>query len=291
MKIVDELKARKLIDCTIAKAGKGAKVFVEFLEEFWDYTSSPYVKDRLATKDDSIHKRHCYEMLRRVESFYVPYFKDKPLYSINKQDLKDFKIFLAGPREKPEGYKGHFAEKLSASYRTKILVAAKTALKWAFNEGLINTDPSAGIKKITGEAKKRGLLTEAEVVKIFHSVKWNDNRAYVGNFLACTTGMRAGEVLALRKSDIDNMKGSWLFIVNSWSTMDKLKCPKTNKERKVFLYPEVKAKLLELLTENPHTDPDNDPFIFYSLYPRSTSGRKNFTKGFVWRLHRCQNKL
>ncbi|MDR0302866.1 MAG: integrase, partial [Treponema sp.] len=150
MKIVNELKARKIIDGTFTKAGKEAKIFVEFLEEIWDYTSSPYVKELLANKENSIHKRHCAEMLRRVHSFYIPYFKDRPLYSITRQDLKEFALSLAEPRQKPEGYKGRFAEKLSAAYRTKILITAKTALRWAFNEGLIDTDPTAGIKKITG---------------------------------------------------------------------------------------------------------------------------------------------
>jgi integrase len=46
--------------------------------------------------------------------------------------------------------------------------------------------------------------------------------------------------------------------------MDKLKKTKTNEERKVNLYPEIKEQLLELLAANPHKIAD--PFVFYFLY-------------------------
>lgn len=264
MKIVNELKKQKLIDVSIVKAGKGAKLFTDFLLEFWDYDTSPYVKEVKAS-GQNIHKAHCYDNARRVKQFFLDYFKDRPLYSITRQDLKDFSIFLAEKREKPEKYKGNFKEYLSASYRNSILLTAKTALKWAFNEELIPADPTAGIKKISGISKKRGILTESEAAKIFNEVEWDDYRAYCGNLLACTTGLRMGEVLALKKSDILYLKDSCLIISYSWSRFDKLKSTKTNKERKVIIYPEVKEKLLELIKMNPHKT--DDAFIFYSALP------------------------
>jgi len=48
MKIVNALKERGLVDVSIVKAGNGAVVFTEFLDQFQDYTSSPYVHEKIA---------------------------------------------------------------------------------------------------------------------------------------------------------------------------------------------------------------------------------------------------
>ena len=89
MKIVNALKTKNLIDVSIVKAGNGARVFTEFLEEFWDYTSSPYVREKKA-HGHSIGRRHCYEMMSRVHSFYFDYFAERPLNSINKPMVQKF---------------------------------------------------------------------------------------------------------------------------------------------------------------------------------------------------------
>ena len=109
-------------------------------------------------------------MQNRVRLYFIDYFANRLLLSITRQDLKSFALFLAKPRKRPENHKGHYAEKLSAAYLNSILLVGKIALKWTFNEGLIPSDPTAGIKKISGEAKKRGILTQAETEKIFHFI-------------------------------------------------------------------------------------------------------------------------
>jgi len=274
MRITTALKERGLIDVTVTRPKQGSVLFTEFLETFWDYYASPYVKE-LKADGQSIHKRHCYEMQSRVRSFYFNYFEGRTLISITKQDIKDFKIFIAEKREKPEGYKGRFAEFLSPAYRNKILVAGKTALRWAYNAEILPVDPCAGIKKVSGESKKRGILTIDEAAKIFHEVTWKDERARVASWLACLDGLRSGEVLAIRKSDIFD---KYIHIRHSWSTMDKLKNTKTNEERKVPLYPEIKTALMKLLADNPHNV--DDPFVFYSLYHNQPVDGKILLKGF-----------
>jgi integrase len=123
---------------------------------------------------------------------------------------------------------------------------------------MISANPSEGLLRFSGENKKRGVLTPQEAELVF-SVKWNDNRAYAANLLAVTTGLRSGEVLALRKSDI-GIAENILYVRHSWAYTDGLKSPKNGEERKVPLLPEVREQLLELLKENPHQG--DDPFIF-----------------------------
>jgi hypothetical protein len=177
LRIVQALKDRDLIDIAAVKSGKGTVLFTEFLETFWDYTASPYVKEKLA-HGHSIGKKHCYDRLNSVRFFYDEYFAGRPINSITRQDLKQFSLFLSEKREKPTGHKGHFAEKLSASSINKILIAGTTALSWAFREGLIPHDPTDRFVRFSETPEKR---------------------AYVGSLLACTTGMRSGEFIAVQE--------------------------------------------------------------------------------------------
>jgi integrase len=103
------------------------------------------------------------------------------------------------------------------------------------------------------------VLTVEETAALF-ARKWGDGAARVGNLLAATTGLRAGEVLAIRKSDIGD---TVLNVVHSW-TGKELKAPKNGEARKVPLLPEVRAALLDLLKGSPHTD-CIDPFVFWGI--------------------------
>ena len=68
LRIVQALKDRELIDIAAVKSGKGTVSFTEFLEEFWDYEASPYVREKLA-HGHSVGRRHCYEMMKLVHSY------------------------------------------------------------------------------------------------------------------------------------------------------------------------------------------------------------------------------
>jgi integrase len=133
----------------------------------------------------------------------------------------------------------------------------KKALKEAYRKKLIPFDPADGLAYYSGKAKKRGVLSPQEAARIF-SLEWEDKRAYVGNLLSITTGLRNGEVLAVRKGDIGDTA---LLVRHSWSRVDKLKSTKTGEERKVPLLPKVREMMLELLAENPHGN--DDPFVFF----------------------------
>jgi integrase len=104
--------------------------------------------------------------------------------------------------------------------------------------------------------EKRGTLSPLEAQALFVA-QWKDKRAYVASLLACTTGLRRGEILALRLEDIEPRI---LNVRHSWSDYDGLKAPKNGEVRRVPLLPEVRAKLLELANESPFGP---EGFIFY----------------------------
>ncbi|MDR1249039.1 MAG: tyrosine-type recombinase/integrase [Treponema sp.] len=259
LRIVEALKDRGLLDVAAAKSGASSALFTEFLATFWDYAASPYVREKLS-HGHSIGKRHCYESMNRVRQHYIPAFAGRPLNSITREDLKEFSLSLKG-----KGY--------AASSVNRILVCGTTALSWAFREGLIPLNPTDKLMRFSGGAKKRGVLTPREAEAVFKA-PWTDKRAYAGNLLSLTTGLRSGEVLAVRKSDIGEKV---LSVRHSWSFIDGLKRPKNGEQRNVPLYPEVREALMELLAENPHTVAD--PFVFYGLLEDKPMDSKLLVKG------------
>jgi hypothetical protein len=242
LRIVRALKDRGLIDTAAAKPGRGSVPFAEFLEEFWDYEASPYIKEKLA-HGQGIGKRHCYESMSRFNRYWQPAFQGRALNGIARQDLKGFSLALAD-------------RGLAPASVNKIMAVGTTCLAWAFREGIIPVDPTVGLVNFSGAAKKRGVLTPMEAQALF-ALQWKDKRAYAASLLACTTGMRSGEVLAVKPEDIGERV---LNIHHSWSDYDKLKAPKNGETRRVPLLPEVRGKLIELAGENPH---GTDGFIFY----------------------------
>lgn len=244
------LKNRGLLEVGFSKTSTGQKALITFLKEFWDYENSPYIRDKLA-HGHRITRRYCHEALLIIAKHWASYFGNKPLNAVNRQDLRDFSLAL---KEK----KG-----LAAKSINNTLLQGTTALKWAYTEGFISSDPSAGLTRFSGKATRRDILTEAET-EILFKIKWYDRRAYIGCLLACTSGLRSGEIRAIRQQDIGEVV---LDVSHSWSDFDGLKTPKNGESRRVPVLPEVRGLLLELLKENPHSkksDTDINPFVFYS---------------------------
>ncbi|MCL2722165.1 MAG: tyrosine-type recombinase/integrase [Treponema sp.] len=270
LRIVSTLKIMGLIDiAAVPNTGRGAVIFIQFLEIFWDFDKSEYIQDQLAHgfRFTRGHAKTCHRLLK---AHLKGFFGDKKLNCVTTDDLEKISKQLAD-------------KKLSTSSRKSIMHIVRKPLQWAFEKKIIPENPCLGLTRFSVKNKKRGILTEAEAEAVF-SVNWNDNRAYVASLVALTTGARQGECLALRRSDIGD---ETLDIKHNFSRTDGLKCPKNGEERIVPLQPEVRAALLDLLSNNPFniSNPDkpdyiSDPFIFYSLLPDKPCDYKVLTKGF-----------
>ncbi|MBN1616646.1 MAG: hypothetical protein JW875_04980, partial [Spirochaetales bacterium] len=106
---------------------------VPFLENFWTYETSPYVQDKLIHKQ-KIGKRHCYDSKNRI-SYWKEYFgTETNLEDVSTLDLKAFEKSLAD--------KG-----LSTGTLNHILIAGKTAFKWAVANKKLIEDPCLGLTR------------------------------------------------------------------------------------------------------------------------------------------------
>ncbi|MGA2380793.1 MAG: tyrosine-type recombinase/integrase [Spirochaetia bacterium] len=246
-RVVAALKDQGLVEYAVMRNGPGAEGLVAFLERFWNFEESPYVREKLA-HHHRIGRRHCYDQALNVRVYWKPYFKERRLVEIQKDELRKFSFWL-------EGEKG-----LQPKTINNVLAAGFVPLRWAHANQVIPTNPSVGLLKFSGKAARRGVLTEDEVVKLF-AKSWADERAYLGNALAMSTGLRLGEVLAIQVRDIEDTR---LRVRHSWSNIDRLKDTKTGEERTVPLLEGLRTRLLELARRNPHgVGPAS--FVFWSV--------------------------
>lgn len=245
-RIVKALVDRGAIEAaTLPSSGPEAAPLLRFLTDFWNFDTSPYVKEKLAF-GHSIGRRHCYEQTGRLHHWRTFFGEEIRLCDVTRDQLKEFQQSLRA--------------KLAAKTCNTVFSAGSVAFGWAAAEKIITADPAKKLKKFSGRAKKRGILTTDQAAAIF-SVPWKDERTRVGNLVAMTTGLRAGEVLALRREDIGTDR---LYVRHSWSFADGLKAPKNGDEGEVPLLPFVRDELPRLADTTPWRP---NGFIFYGTTP------------------------
>ncbi|MCX7038014.1 MAG: tyrosine-type recombinase/integrase [Spirochaetes bacterium] len=205
------------------------------MERFWSYDESPYIREKLA-HEHRLGRRHAYDMLLHVRTHWKPYFTSRRLAEIGRADLQNFSLWL----KETKGLKGKTVN--------NVLAAGTVGLRWAQGNALIPTNPAEGLMQFSGKAARRGVLAEEEVERLF-AKPWPDERAWLGNALALSTGLRQGEVLAVQVRVIADDR---LHVRHAWSNLDGLKAPKTGEERTVPLVPGLRAALLDLARKNPH---------------------------------------
>ena len=230
---------------------------LDFLTNFWDYEKSDYVQDKLA-HGKKIGKRHCYEMTRNL-LYWRDFFKQsETVEELTPERLKEFEKYLRN-RKTAKG-----SGTLSTVTMDNIIKTGSIAFKWAVKEEYIQKSPFDRLTVYSKENRERGILTNHEVAELFKRGEWKDERARVANLVAMTTGLRCGEILALRFCDLEENR---IQVRHAWSEKDGLKTPKNGKSRIVPLLPAVRKELLKLGMQNPHNVKSTERFIFFGTIP------------------------
>jgi len=244
--LLSEMKRLGWVKGFVKKETKAAEDFISFLKNFWDWDNSPYIKEKLR-KNHGIHKRHCKMQNQAITLYWQPFFNGHVLGEITTKEI--------------DAFINHMATKdLSASRKNVIIKAGTKALRWAFAKSLIDNDPTRGHIMFSGEAHKREILTPTSVAALF-KIDWKNKRAKLANMLSAVTGMRSGEILALRFQDIGT---DCLYVNSSWNDEDKLKPTKNNEARTVEIpFPDLIDELIKQAKENPWGVSPNS-FVFWA---------------------------
>ncbi|MBP5359118.1 MAG: tyrosine-type recombinase/integrase [Treponema sp.] len=238
--------------------------FGHFLERFWDYDTSPYIKEKRIV-GQSVHRRYADIMLSRARTYWMPKYGKRTLGSITLNDIKRHLRSLAcnpqkvyGRKKDGNGKRIVNTQMLSSETVNQIVRSATCALKWAFYNGLTNNNCFSGIAYCHVSPKPRRILSMTEAIQVF-SAHWENPMYRLANLCSACTGMRIGEIQALQFRDIGRDR---ICVRHNWARLEGLKCPKNGEEREVRVSKEIINELNGLMHENPYGYAE-DNFVFW----------------------------
>ena len=86
--ILDELRRLGWVKGMVIKGTQAAQDFIEFMKTFWDWDTSPYIKEKLR-KNHGLHKRHCKQQRQAIILHWQPFFKDRFLGEISARQTHE----------------------------------------------------------------------------------------------------------------------------------------------------------------------------------------------------------
>jgi len=143
-------------------------------------------------------------------------------------------------------------KKLSAKTVRECRTVLNIILSTARNEGFLSKDVFEGVKKLPQHHKLvRGILSDIEVRNLFdmknYKKFWNENHLYyTASLLACFSGMRQGEILALTPEKVFH---EHIYVNASWGK-NGLGPTKTGETRQVYIKKEVMKQLQSIMPES-----------------------------------------
>lgn len=138
--IIKILKERNYLYSAVASTSKGSIPIEDFLENFWDYDKSPYVKEKLGKKQ-SIHRHYCATLLSRTRLYWIPRLAGKCVAEITRKDVDAF-------------FSSDEAQKLAPKTINSIIETITIPLKWAYYNELTQNNCFDGIIKCSNISKK-----------------------------------------------------------------------------------------------------------------------------------------
>ena len=179
--------------------------FATYCLNFWQYSTSTYVNLRNKIKSDSLSKEYCINMLSNVKNHVVTALD--PALSLRgiKTYHLDKIVSLA------------FNKDLSNGTIQQIILSFSIPLKEAVRTGLIYYNPAINLLKIPRNEKPRGVFTNDEIYSILTYIKTINNNIRLSIILAIVTGMRSGEIRALKTNSIIRN-----YITDSNKSYDKI---------------------------------------------------------------------
>ncbi len=209
------------------------KIKAEFLDErnaprlwLWQEWVAHYLeRERLHLKLSTIQN---YEGL--ISKWATPVLNNMRLESITTSSIHEI-IFT------------HLSVR-SAYSRLTMLKTLKRVLSLAVDEGIIARNPCNGIKLRVPEPKQ-SVLNSSEVDLLLKEAATTGHRFYPVWAVAVFTGMRSGELYALKWSDV-NFEKEAIFISKSWSSKCGIGPTKSRRNRVVPICESLRILLCEL---------------------------------------------
>jgi integrase len=165
---------------------KSTMTFAEYAQGFWDWETSPYLKERRKRYD--LTKSYADKNMGVVNSQLIPYFGNMRLDRITAEEVDLWFDYLLDEDYRHTTINGYYG-------------TLKTMIKYAVKKKLMPFDPLVDFERLVDDRKGLEIITPGEFkalfVKDWKTVWDNDLVVCTANKLAALTGMRCSEVLGL----------------------------------------------------------------------------------------------
>lgn len=190
-----------------------------------------------------------------------PLWDDLELNKITKQKVYDA-IFTG------------IDSKISPSSRKTILKMVRRIFEMAVEEGALDRNPCSGIRVNVPEADQK-VLTKTEVGIFLQEAKHTNHRFYPIWAMALMTGMRSGELFALKWTDID-FDGMTISVSKQWTSKNGFGPTKTQRSRIV----PISNALLKFLKELKIKSGNRSEFVLPQLPEWENGEQARITREF-----------
>jgi integrase len=163
------------------------------------------------------------------------HWASKELRSIQKMDVHDL-LYEKMPDDEATMFT-----------RKSVLKIAKRIFQVAIDTGKLDRNPCQGMMVKCPETEMK-VLSNTEAQLLLKEARANNHRFYPVWLLALFTGMRSGELFALKWTDVD-LDARSVHVVRSWNSKNGLKSTKNQKNRIVPMGDELTGFLKKLKLE------------------------------------------
>ena len=203
--------------------------------ESFKWTWGAWLKECLKRMQLSLKRSTVMDFEGTLKKWVPESLDTKLLEQITAQDIYD--ILFSGD-----------GKNLTAHNKVRVLRKMKRIFQMGVEEGILTKNPTLQIKLKAPKTQQK-VLTMEEAGRLLHEAFTNRHRFYEVWALALKTGMRSGEMFALRWGDIDFERG-FISINKQWTNKDGLTLPKNRESRLVPMNEDLTEFLESLKAKN-----------------------------------------
>ncbi len=178
----------------------------------------------------------------RIYNHIIPEIGAIPLNKLSQTDLQQFyaRIKSGGRKLYIEAYGAGLSDRMIRAVHGN----CRSALEKAVQEGLIKTNPAIGCRLPPKKSREMKVLTQSEVIRFLNRAK--EEGYYELFLLELGTGMRRGEILALKWGDLNFTTGELRIErqVNVLKGEQIICAPKTKASIRTVVLPPALLKIL-----------------------------------------------
>lgn len=242
-----EYIAQKALDEGVVTFGKGDPLFTDYVLQFWDFEHSDYIRRRNLKNPNSLGP----DYVKNMNS----YFKNHAL------PLLPAKLKLSCVRtEHVEHIVNNLLDDgiIANATIAKVIQSMSVPLGEAKRLKMIRENPVSSLESLSTKPKRRGILTNSELQTIICTMRNKamknefDARVYLATTLSVFTGMRQGEIRAMKASSITliNDDQGIITVSQAIAVYAGLKTTKGKRERQVPCPRWLCEELLRMANKN-----------------------------------------